>query len=391
MRILLINDNGVEVGGAETYLINLKRGLQRAGHDVLVFTSDHNIVAGKNVFADRTFRAVNIKSPFRLLPYLFNLSAYFELRKVLREFKPDIVHLHFIFYHTSPSILLLLADIPTVMTTHAHEVIAPVGVNYTDRCNHPFVGYCVKCTGVLKYYPEKIKRIVFRILSKRIRLFITPSKYYQKLYTEHGYTPTAVVNNGIELHRERSVDAYKPGDAKILYMGRLAPEKDAATAVSAMTRVVKEFPHAVLTIVGTGPEESNLRAQIARLGLEKNISMTGHIENEKTQQYYRDATAVVVPSNYPDNFPTVCIEAMNYGKPIVASRIGGLPELVIDGENGMLFEPGNAQDLASKLIKLLKNPELVREYSKASYERVVRYDIGRNVQEILQIYSRYKR
>src|SRR4051812_46892100 len=106
MRILIVNDNGVEIGGVETYLFHLKKELKTMGHEVRVLTSD--ITDGKESFSDYTYQGVNKDSLFRLFPYMFNYSAFKRLKAVIRDFKPDIVHLHFIFYHTSPSILLLL-------------------------------------------------------------------------------------------------------------------------------------------------------------------------------------------------------------------------------------------------------------------------------------------
>lgn len=393
MRILLINDNGIEVGGAETYLLNLKKGLIAAGHEVKIMTSDHGVIPDKTQhdpgssnksFSDYTFKGLNTKSPFRVFPYVFNPSSLSTLRKVIKEFKPDIVHLHFIFYHTSPSVLLALKHIPTVMTLHAHELLAPVGIDMTAQCHHDYFSYCVHCAGKSKYPAEVLKRALFRAWSGCVKTYITPSRYYKKLYESRGFTHVTQLYNGIVLP-----ETYKKPDNKthnILYVGRLAPEKGAQFAVRAMSYILKEYPGAQLTIVGDGQHMKYLKVLSEELGCEKQIVFSGKVPNEKTGTYYDDANVVVVPSTYPDNLPTVCIEAMLHGRPVIVSDIGGLPEMVENGYNGYTVPPADEKKLAEKVIEVLENKKNI-DYADNAFHYAHKFDIGFHIAGIEEIYK----
>lgn len=383
MKILLVNDYGVEIGGAETYLKNLKRALKDQGHDVRVLTSKSP--DGIPTFSDYTFQGLNVNSPFRLIPYMFNVDAYKKLKHILKEFNPDIVHLHFTFYHTSPSVLLALNNVPTVMTTHAHEIIAPVGVDYSPRCNHPFIGYCIKCTGPLKYFPEIIKRLFFRIFSKRINLFIAPSNYYADIHKKAGYSPVVTVYNGIE--EKNDMKARNQNHQNILYVGRLAPEKGAEFPIRALPHIHKKFPEATVTIVGDGPERNNLKQLIKQLDLQDYVTLTGKVSNEETAAYYQNASLVVVPSTYPDNLPTVCIEAMNYGRALLVSNIGGLPELVRNGYNGYLFTPGSYHEIASKTIALFEDKKNLQRITDNSRKMITQFSMQTHMKKLVIQYE----
>jgi glycosyltransferase involved in cell wall biosynthesis len=383
MKILIINDYGIEIGGVETILKNYKDYLIGQGHEVKVLTS--RPPKGATSFSDYTYEPLNVKSIFRVFPYMFNYGAYRKVKEIIREYKPDIVHLHFTFYHTSPSVLLALKNVPTVMTLHAQEIIAPVGVNFSERCEHPFIGYCMKCTGKLKYYPEKIKRFYFKKLSKRINYFIAPSKYYADLHTAAGFGPVTYIYNGlIEKKEYRKID-YK--NHNLLFVGRLAIEKGAEFPIRALPLIHKKIPNCTLTIVGNGPDSGRLKKIIKELHVEDYVQMVGKIPNEQTKKYYEQASIVVVPSTYPDNLPTVCIEAMHAGRPVIASNNGGIPELIVDGITGYLVEPGNEKSIAEKAIALFSDKSLLEIMSHNAKKRSENFTIKLNTQKILDLYS----
>lgn len=382
MKILIINDNGIEVGGAETYLKNLKAHLLKQGHDVRVLTSKSD--SQMESFGDYFFTGVNQESPFRIVPYIFNLSAYFRLKNVLKEFRPDVVHLHFIFYHTSPSVMLLLKKIPVVMTTHAHELLAPVGLRYSENCNHPFIGYCMKCTGFLKYYPERFKRFFFNKVAT-IDLFIAPSNYYKSLYSQAGYKPITTLHNGIQMKSESP--PLNSNKHNLLYVGRLAEEKGVEYIIRALPLILKKFPDTNVIVVGDGPDMERLNKMSEKLLVSSHTTFTGKVKNDHVEKYYQQSTIVVVPSTYPDNLPTVCIEAMNCGRPIIAARIGGIPELVEDGRNGYLFEPKNSTQLAEKVIALFSDKEKLTQFGKKSRQMIEKFSIDTHTSKLLSLYK----
>lgn len=382
MRILFINDYGYEVGGAETYLLNLKKGLEKNGHTVKILSSDRK--GPKKPFSDYTFKGINQDSVGRVFPYMWNVHALLTLKNVLKEFNPDIVHLHFVFYHASPSIFLALKNIPTIYTAHAHELIGPMGVKRTKRCTHPEEESCIYCLGIAKYLPERIKMIAFSLLKKSIDYYVSPSKHHLKLIQEYGYYPSMNIYNGINLFPYSEITNTKT----ILYIGRLSQDKGVINAVAAMKDIVKKIPDARLIIVGSGPEERSLKKYAKDNNLEKNIIFTGKIDNTHVEEYYKKSTLLLVPSTHPDNLPTVCIEAMSVGRPIIGSNIGGIPELITDGDTGFLVEPGNAQAIATQAIKILSNPELIKDMSQNALHKSSQFEITTHIEKIEKLYKK---
>lgn len=141
-------------------------------------------------------------------------------------------------------------------------------------------------------------------------------------------------------------------------MGRLAYRKGLHVLVRAFPFVLKEFPNAQLFIAGKGYMESFIRILIKSLHLDENVKILGFIPDEKLPKLYALSHPFVLPSLYCESFGITLLEAMASGKPVVASNIGGIPEVVKDGVTGLLFKRGNPEDLADKIIMVLENRSL---------------------------------
>lgn len=357
LRILIVNENGFETGGAETYVYNLKKGLENRGHQVKILAGHTD---DPTRFSDVEFPLIDQSTVFRILPYIWHQASLDALNAVIADFKPDIIHFNFIYYNASPSVLSAASRIPSVYTVHGHELIGPMNLKKTKKCSHPDEQFCIHCLGIIRYFPERIKQQIIRQLAKHIRLFITPSKNHAKLISSYKFGPVQQMYNGIQL-----ASYQKPVDSStILFVGRLVEEKGTMHLVKAMKKILSSVPEATLTIVGDGECRSDLKQYIQKNKLDNKVLLVGKKGNKEILNYYKDAKVVVVPSIYPDNLPTVCIEAMSVGKPIVASTIGGLPELVEDGKTGYLVEPGNEDQLAEKIIQVLSNKTHTEQMSK---------------------------
>lgn len=348
LKIIIVNENGFETGGAETYVFNLKLGLVQRGHQVKILAAHTD---DPSRFSDAEFPVIDQSTVLRLFPYMWHKASLDALNRLIEEFKPDLIHYNFIYYNASPSVLSAASRIPSVYTVHGHELIGPMNLKKTEQCSHPDEQFCIHCLGMVRYYPELLKQRILRKQARNIRLFITPSRNHAKLISSYGFGPVKHLYNGIRLA------PFQPPSSKpnILFVGRLVEEKGAIHLVRAMKEILKEIPDAMLTVVGDGESREALEACIKKNALQKHVTLTGKRGNKEIMKYYAESQVVVVPSIYPDNLPTVCIEAMSVGRPIIASRIGGLPELVDDGETGYLVEPGNEAELAEKIISVLSN------------------------------------
>jgi len=382
MKILLINDYGFPEGGVESYIESLKKILEKKGHKVKIFTSNSH--PELRHFNDYEYQFINTKSIFRFIPYIFNINSYFSLKKVLKEFKPDVIHLHYIFYHTSPSVLLLLKDIPTIMTLHAHEIIAPMGITINKMCKHSIIGYCPICVGIPNYIIEKFKRFIFHILSNNIDIYITPSNYYMDLHERYGLTNIQKVFNGINLF-----NYYKLyNDHCIVYAGRLTPGKGVQVLIKSIPLILKIVPDLKVYIIGSGPYYKELFLMAKNLRITNSVYFINKVERQELSTYYRKANVVIIPSIWTETFGLVGVEAMSTGRPVIGSRIGGIPEWLDDGKTGFLVDPGNSEQIAEKVIQLLSDRNLLEQMGKNARRKAKQFSIEKHVVEMEKVYTR---
>jgi glycosyltransferase involved in cell wall biosynthesis len=140
------------------------------------------------------------------------------------------------------------------------------------------------------------------------------------------------------------------------FLGRLDHSKGADILIEAFAILLKEIPDAVLEIAGKGSKEDELKKKVASLNICSKIIFKGIIPYSEVNQFLSTLNFLVVPSR-SDNLPTVALEALSVGTPVIGSDAGGIPDIIIDGYNGLLFENGDAEDLAKKMIRLLNNKD----------------------------------
>jgi glycosyltransferase involved in cell wall biosynthesis len=161
-----------------------------------------------------------------------------------------------------------------------------------------------------------------------------------------------VVYNGVDTRLFYPSTIYKRDRITFLYVGLLLKKKGIYTLLNAMKNL--DASRFNLVIVGDGPEENNIRKMIESEKL-TNVKVLGRVPHEKTPKLYKDSDIVIIPSEYPEAFAIVAADAMSCGRPIIASNIGGLGEIVKKGNSGLLFEPKNEEDLVKKMLILAED------------------------------------
>jgi glycogen(starch) synthase len=151
-------------------------------------------------------------------------------------------------------------------------------------------------------------------------------------------------------------------------LGRLSPEKGFDLAIEAFSRIVRQFPRARLTIAGDGVARADLGAQIVKFGLSDSVEFLGWVDPRDVPALINSATLVLMPSRQ-ESLPLVALEAALMARPMVATRVGGLPEVVAHGETGVLVDPENAQSLADAVTFLLRCPERAVQMGKNARRR----------------------
>lgn len=168
-------------------------------------------------------------------------------------------------------------------------------------------------------------------------------------------------------------------------VGRLSPEKGQLCFLRVLDLVRREFPEVVGLLVGDGQDRAKLEAEAIELGLENAVFFAGH--TGCVGDFYRAMDMVVMPS-LSEGMPNVALEAMMFGKPVVASRVGGVPEVVVDGVTGSLVESQNSGQMAAVICSLLNNPELLNKYGVVGRERVLRdFNPVHRVKKIASVYE----
>jgi glycogen(starch) synthase len=176
---------------------------------------------------------------------------------------------------------------------------------------------------------------------------------------------------------------------KILYVGRLAHEKGIDLAVEAFATIQTNFPQTRLVIAGDGPARAELESQVSRLNLQNKTEFTGWISPEKVPQLINQSTVVVMPSRYREPFGLVAIEAGQMERPVVATQVGGLPEVVLHEETGLLCEKENSAELAEAIAFLLSNPNRASQMGQMGRKRALEvFSLQNFVQNYETLYTK---
>jgi glycosyltransferase involved in cell wall biosynthesis len=210
--------------------------------------------------------------------------------------------------------------------------------------------------------------------------FLCPSRFMQKALIDSGIAEerTTYHPNALPLHRYNP--QFKPG-GYALYVGRLSAEKGIWTMLTAFERV--RIP---LRIAGTGPLEAELRSRVLERGL--SVRLEGYCTGERLDELYRDSAFTVLPSEWYENASMSALESFAYGKPVLASNIGGNPELVVDGEVGRLFPFGSIDALAEAACEMWADKEEIGNMGRRARRLVeMRFSQEQRLSALLAIYA----
>lgn len=367
MKVLMINSGHFLGGGAHTVYLSNTAMLREAGVEVINFAqhSNKDLPCEQSEFFPKEIpqskKLQYIKNRF------YNKEAAQCLQRLLDKEHPDIAHVHLMWGTIAPSILEVLKknNIPVVHTVHDYAMICSLA---TLRSTSGKV--CERCSGGRFFESAKtrchrdnwlrsyIASIEIASRNKRhhpvnlITHFLFVSHFCENKHCDMDSRfvkakknvlyniPNA---NVIELAKERIPDTF---NSYYLYYGRLSYEKGVNTLISAFI----ENPQLTLKIVGTGPLEANLKERCEKAGV-GNIEFLGFKTGEELYRIVQEAKYVCVPSEWYENNPMTIVEAYTLGTPVIAARIGGIPEIVEDNNTGYLFESSSVEQLCLALNK----------------------------------------
>lgn len=398
MKILLVNKFHWNKGGSEKYYFELGQLLKENGHEVAYFSmnNEKNIKTGdKEYFVDEI--DLNTGSKLKALDVIYSKSNYKKMIEAIDDFKPDIIHVNNFQRQLSASIIKAANDkkIPVVFTAHDVQAICPAITmmdNNKNICELCMKGKYMNCIKKSCNKGSKLKSIIGalegyyyrnkKIYNKKIDYIITPSEFYRKKFIEDGTDSKHIE----AIHNFIIADDYNVkteiGDYA-LYLGRLSKEKGINNLIEAFSKCEK----GKLYIAGDGPEKAYIEKFIKKYKLEERVLMLGFLNKEQVTEYVRKSRFVVVPSIWFENCPYSLLETLAVGKPVIGANIGGIPELVVNNENGFIYKYDDINDLADKMKKLFEDEKIVKDFSKKSKELSKQYDKDEYYLKIIKIYE----
>jgi glycosyltransferase involved in cell wall biosynthesis len=402
VNVLQVNNYHFIHGGAERYYFEVSKFLKEYGNEVLYFSvSDQNNIRsefskyfGEAMSFDRSQGVrEKISTALRML-YSFENNR--RVVRLLSAYRVDIAHAHNIYHRVCPSVLSVIRrkGIPVVMTVHDYKLGCPVYTFYrndgvcteclTKGRHRVMVNRCTKGSLLLSAYHmvESVFHGLIDIYNKNTEFFICPSIFLLNKLLEIGLPKEKLIHIPHFIDTRSMVPAYD-NSGYVLYAGRLSREKGVIT----LLRAVKGLG-LTLRVAGAGPMRQECEAFAARHGIE-NVVFEGHREGDDLGALFRGAAFVVFPSEWYENAPMTVLEAFAYGKPVVASKAGGIPEMVEDGMTGLLFSPGDHEELREKIMFLADRPSLVSSMGREARRKVEdNHGSALHYERLMEVYGR---
>jgi glycosyltransferase involved in cell wall biosynthesis len=386
MRILLANKFYYRRGGDCIYMINLEQLLTAHGHEVAVFAMDYpeNLnTPWKKYFPSSMGKLSAFTRPFG------DRETRRKFTALMDDFHPDVVHLNNIHTQLSPVIAEIAhqKNVKVVWTLHDYKLLCPRydclrnGENCELCFNPENKGNCLKYScmkggkiGSWIGYKEATKWNRAR-LEAATDCFICPSSFMADKMKQGGFNADKLkaLCNFIDIEKCKRNDGYLK-DNYYCFMGRLSHEKGAGTLISAAS----QLPYK-LVVVGDGPLMGELKSRG-----HKNIEFVGHKDWDEIKRIVGKAKFSVIPSEWYENNPLSVIEAKCLGTPVLGARIGGIPELIEEGKNGMTFESKNVEDLKEKIALMWKASF---DYKGIAEDAMKRYNAETYYQNIIKVFK----
>jgi len=379
MRFLVVHNYYQRPGGEDVVFESETALLEAHGHEVIRYTATNDDVRkyGSAAMACRT---------------IWNPATVSSIRETIRKARPDLMHVHNAFPLLSPSIYSGAASegIPVVQTLHNFRLLCPKATFYRDQ------HVCEDCLGTRTYWPAIVhacyrqSRAATALTAlmltthsalgtwhHRVSRYIAISEFSKGKFVDAGWPAGKIAVKPNFLLADPGVGTTGGGYA--LFVGRLSEEKGLATLLEAINRMPQPLH---LKIAGDGPlRPSSGNGQAC-------VEWLGHQSREAVVDLMRRAALLVVPSEWYETGVLTIVEAFSVGLPVIASRLGTMAEMVSDGDTGLLFTPGDPQNLSDTIQWALSHPDDMREMARRArlqFER--KHSAAASYRTLIQVYS----
>ncbi|MEA5597535.1 glycosyltransferase family 4 protein [Rivularia sp. UHCC 0363] len=395
------------IGGAEIIAHQQARQLQKAGYDVAVFCAKHDdgdrrYSILKEVFDElRVFRVIQHAQDYEVGGNFYKPALDKLFIQVVKEVKPDVVHFHNI---TGLSLGIIekahRLQIKTVLTLHDHwgfcfkNTLLKV---YDQVCND--FSKCRECLADVVDNQGRLLNIRLRkdyiaLQFNKVDYFVSPSRYLASAYTKVGLPAEKihVISNGINVKRFSQIKKVSHKNAiRFTFIGNIGFHKGIHVLIAALKLLLERAylgNLCIINIVGTGDMTGDLTKFVMENHLDSTVKIWGKVEHPQIESVYENTDVLITPSIWPENEPVTILEAMAAGIPIIASALGGNLDLIKDGVNGFLFDVGNAQMLADKMVEMTVDRNRIKSMGQQAYKIVADNTLSNYVSHIANIYQK---
>lgn len=402
MRIVHAHKYYYMRAGAERFMLDMMELQEQNGHAVAPFSMHYpkNLPSAWSEYFVSELNtegkvSYGLGAARQLIRSLWSREAYRKMSKMIDDFRPDIVHIHNIYTHLSPSILAACArhHVPVVMSVHDYGLISANYSLWDAHCDAPMdldrLGlFATARTRFMKgsYMATFALELINRwhrwtgAYDRRIDHYHVISHFIEDVMERVGYDPKKMT-----MHHSftQPIKAQRSQDkGYVLYIGRLERYKGVHTLIEAM----HAFPDVELKIAGTGSYEKDLRGFVAD---GQKVTFEGFVSGQALEDLRAGARVMVAPSIWYEVLGLVAIEAMSAGVPVIVSDRGGLKEVVEDGVSGAVFKAGDAGALKQALEPFVRDVSFARSMGEAAYARAAELvDPGRLYGQIIEIYEK---
>ena len=369
------------IGGIEKVAHEQCKRLSRLGYKVSVLTSKTFKQSERSTEGIKVFSYSILNLAERVgIPYpVLSFKAYKNFVEVIR--KCDVVHAHGHAYMSS-YIACKVAEKykkPFILTQHNTFIDYQSWLNLVEQINDWTVG-----------------RVVLKGSDRVITVSRKTMEYVLKLGAD--MSKTSVMHNGVDttffhpMNREESRDklGLPKNKTVILTIRRLVYKNGLDTFIESASLLTRDYPHLLFIVIGKGPNRKLIEKRVRELDIDDNVRLTGFVPEKLLPLYYNAADYFVIPSSSGEGLPLVLLEAMACGLPVIATTVGGTPEIVKDMKNGVLVPPRNPKALAETISKFLSNKELglaIGEEARNTVED--RFTWEENVRRLQNVYDEF--
>lgn len=356
MKILLTGPPLKTSGGIQNYLILLKNYMENQGHTVNYF-----------------IQPIKLKKSHSF--YFLFFIQYVKYMIYLKKNKPDIIHLNFSLIWVS-----VLRDFIFLNISKMNKCPTIVFIH----------GWRWQFFNVMKK-SNLTKKIFTRNLDKADKIIVL-SNEFKTVLVELGIDEKKIflTTTMAETEKYQPISKIFNKPFFVLFCANIKKEKGPFVVLDSVPYVLNKFPDTKFIFVGSGKDLIELKEKTIKMGVDNNVYLAGYISEKEKQEYFKKSHIFVFPTEHAEGFPTVVLEAMASGMPLITTAVAGLKDALIDGKQGLIIlsDPPKSEEVSHKIIQLLENKKYMKEISEKNIiEAKEKYDVKKICKQIEIIYN----